>query len=824
MRGARRAAILLSALGCGEPPIYVPFAGEVAVFAIIDANGEITSAGRVTDDAFQRSLDAASVIIWSFRSSDLLESLDRPVDPDSVTVRRGSDREPASGCRRCIGLRGLPPFIVMPGESCAPPVAITPSVEGAEVAPEDLERLRAEIRIDVKGPCGCPTASPQADVSSLEVEPSDGHFPFERLAASPDGSMGFFGEHVIALRARDGQTQVRSESHIFEGAVLAAASSVAGEFLVAVADDLRPLTRQHVVGRSLESELEISTPELRVASIIGAPGTNTFVVSARRPAPDFGICGAPARDWRCSWLMPDGLASADAVDLRLRSGGRLIAYSETFLYELDFVPVFEPGLSTRITSGSGSNSAGVVTTSATTANFRVTPWPVDSRKLIRTTLVDRPGDLIAAFTLDEPIGSLTTIVSSRDTDAPRSFQTLTSLEGSSRESFELDGLAGFVVSRASAAGIERLVVLCDAAACQPPVPAESIFDVVVAPEAQATGAGWVFRAEGAALVRSGGAWRSLFGPMPRPRIAAIVPIDEGSLFLSLSGGHPSFIRHADGSTRSVDLAIPGTVVAAARGLGSSDVLAVGSFEGRGAIHRLDVADLTHRAIEVPASLDPGSFGLVAAIGPSSYLIAGGNRLLLLQRDELRPISVQWDDPATAELEDFDRAESELSFRALAGANGVGFATGSESVILKVDPQRLAASRVHAETAQALNFTAASAACADEVVVATDGNLAGNRESGRILRFTRGSADESPGSFRIEAPRLGQTNGQYAGYPFAVTGPLADPYLVFGSSVVAGATSFRLNGVNFTAAFERPTGLELGTIEGRSFVARIRRGP
>lgn len=779
----------------------LPLAGapdDLYIAAFIDATGTVFSAQRIDVNAPFAAPAGRDVITFVVPRAKLITAEGGEVSAEALASARVrialQSSEPGLGeCGRCLAPPG-DPIVVNSGDSC--PVART--IVGVGGSDEQVERVRAQVRIDWPGacPCGAPPAAPSPRIAFRTVTPSVDAWPVRATAIALDGAVGLFSHHYAAVVAPDGQRVARTRTSSstwcepetpalpFEGTIIAAGAAPDGRFLVVSRVPGERDRAVHVVGRDLSfQQLRLEPENLLVQDIISF-GAQLYVVGELRlTSRGVFACAIVGDKLACTAAAggdlltgatdpPKITRTTDGVLIAAAQGGGF-AYADTNMPAPQWVNRPQGRLALPDGTVTGLNEIASLSTIGDRA-FVCTHTPGVARAIVVTASVT-----VASATATEP--PTWHIVYAGALEAHCAGVT-TPIGQPDRQRFGLSDGTVVDVDRfgvvhesqdtlRETVGIDRPVVRFDSVGRTP---------------------GLAFDNAGGVIRRIGDRYDLVYGSAPPTWSLASVIVDVGAEYWVFGDGPP--VRRISLDTAGnpvqdilrIDGFSAGDRVLAAVYDSSRDGFLVAGIGPESFLRRVD---RSMKATEVPVpELPPDTRFLdLVEVAPDVFLLVAERGVLLrLRGDDATAVVPTWDDPTTPEpesrseracvaLRPIDRRGSMSAiYRAGAAAAGSAWVVGCDGLLMRVHPFaepptaiRVGGARQPDLTAAPPEFLAVAASCADSVVLAAPaGGL--SSESGKVFEVY--PSDASQIAVRAYGPaessQLGFTR-EAAGQPLAV---------------------------------------------------------
>lgn len=187
---------------------------EVAFLSLSGLEGSVVVLARLGPDALvidAKLIDPASapayfsgepedtIHAFAIEGALVQDAAGRPLDADqraALTIARGGELN-TGRCSICPVPAASPPFVLEPGSRCALPAYTEHRRLGFESEPpalsaEQLDAIRADLRIERPGACGClseRTGTVRGSFTTCDVEPGPKPHRWDHLAVSNDGAI-----------------------------------------------------------------------------------------------------------------------------------------------------------------------------------------------------------------------------------------------------------------------------------------------------------------------------------------------------------------------------------------------------------------------------------------------------------------------------------------------------------------------------------------------------------------------------------------------------------------------------------------------------------
>ncbi|MBI4821203.1 MAG: hypothetical protein HY791_33395 [Deltaproteobacteria bacterium] len=805
-------------ISCGSPSFVTPDLGDSLIaYAVFEGNS-VRSAGLLDESAASVEVEGEyEVHTWALPREWIVDLDGRTVDASGLVVQ--SD-DAVDGCHRCINEAASPKWLLVPGESCPPPLFATARGWDANEQPiPTSEDHRQAVRLSRRGTCACPIPEPE-ELPAIELTPilADA-WPVGAVATS-SASIAIFEEHFGVVYFGDGRSMVRRRP--FRGPVEYAEATRLGHYLVATNHPTTPnVTELELYDDELErmATLESSRDlsDLAIDSTSGA----MFVAPKRfNDGHDVALCTEPESPARCDWLLPAEASPLGPAKIRI-TGGRVLVWKESFFYALEGVP--SPGelvVSTRertggVTLGTVSDELGG------THRWRLDEWPsIEGRRVegFDAVVADQ-----AVFVLGRvKSGALadTLLLSAPDElEGPREWRVVQVFGQQDRIGIAADA-EGVLV------GLARDSYRCTREACGPPRATSDVFSTNHRiKDLTNDGFGRVVAvSETSVFVRpkSAASFERVHGPeSPYPVVAVLSRQDSFEVFtapgqkIALEGPLVSTTEPPASLLRLIDVAYDSS---------RSAYLAVHAGSERTQLVRI----LDDRVEMLELELPLGTYR-VAEVAPRRFLVASPTELLAFVDDELLSITVDWDDPQTPLVELAPETHQWLDI----GAGGGGaWAVGSPALVVKVEmfaeppkATRVSAERLDPElynpaSEDSLALSAVHVDCADVGSIGAFGRSFATNETGRLWHLRPGAGGLLDFPAASENGVAAQGTQSDSGRPLRVVGRGGSLSVVFANGSVhrvGSAGRFQLGGATITAAAQARSGeLVVGTSGGLIF--------
>ncbi|MBI4821833.1 MAG: hypothetical protein HY791_36575 [Deltaproteobacteria bacterium] len=651
----RVAMIALLSHGCADRrTVTVDADVVVAVHLAHDEVSKIETTELTGRFDVEVDRDEELVLVPLFGDDFFEGSPKRPMTADSL--RRLAFGFPEAGgagaCGYCTASSVRRPHVLFPGDVCPIAVDRSQDLDGKPVDARTSELVSRSLRVQSPGTCrpSNPRAPDPSTHSFSVILPGKEGEPISAAAAN-DESVALLSENYAALRMENGELFERREDLPFRGTVGLVIPLPDGEFAVGSRDIQSPLNfRFDRLSRDLSATQMGFGPQPIQVNAHAVLGSEYLlagqIVAGQNGRGGVARCHLSSFGFRCEIIHSTGVAN-DFVGITSVGETRFAALSphEVSIGDLSGEDVLQLPLPEELALQEGQGIG----------------WLAPELFVCTHNLVTGSGTLLATRLDSTPAW--------RTVPGPaagcRAFVTLTSSVGLV---FLQDGRS-FQVSEGAAR--ER-----------PLLPSAT-----VVLEAQANGAGQaIVVTTGHAVFRVDSAGAALLHGVasPDPRVAAIVPDADG--FEVISSVHATTRKVTlDGTVSPVtnlpSLPTGAEIAGAVRDGATGELVLAVNRPGGPSLERLG-----HNAESF--SIDGAKqIRAIAEVEPGVLLVSVDHfTLLRITNREVTRVALEWDDPATSEIEvEPELSEGLSSFAGLDQRDGVAFAVGAGATIMRVLP-------------------------------------------------------------------------------------------------------------------------------------------
>lgn len=791
-----------------DPLITAAGPGDLVVSAILSPTGQLTAAALLDADGFDRVNieERERVVVWTIRAADLVGEDHLPLSPERLgEVRVRLTRAPADpdrgACRRCLGRVAAPPQIISAGDSCPVPAFAEVLVRGVDARPVEISgEHRDGLRLEWPGACACGSGATLALDRAEIVGRRAGEWPVEVAAQAADGSVGLFGARLARRVAVDGT--VRDGTIPVEGFLTSGAGALDGSFVLASQTRAQWQNRGLLVDPGFEPHPLGALPFVayRMKRIRGFDAI--FVAGSANPG-EGGLfaCEVEGASSRvaCQSILPSAQVVGKWLGDVASAGPRQV------------VTVGDQG-AYAVGRLDGSTDRWEFVADSVFGRSFVIPGTGEMRTASELATVASIGSrLYACGTGDRPDGGYDRLLLSAI--APAMSVPLALIEWSAVAAVPADFCGRFaeVPGRPDRLRISFPGTSITFEVGSDPSDAAQIEHDPYALESVTPD--WTLgTTEGRNVYRQSSTTAApleqVYGSTvsfdaPYPAVAA-----RGRAFYTF-GTDPLIIEPgavAETRASAVDRFTAADEPTVARYDPSTDTfLVIGLSEGQPWLKRLS-PDGGGQTIELGALAGEMLIGL-AHLSRGRFVVASASRLWLLEGDRLDPLPIDWDDPATAELEGTPRVTEPQRcylpryrsnvgptplWMSLEGAGrGVAFAGGCDGALVRIGPsgvQRVSVLGPNLQNeptrlgARPPAISAIRAACADQVEVAATGRNE-SQELARVWAIFARSEDGAP--VIGDHPELRGLRGDTSGMPVAIFGTFENPQVLLSFGIPRG---------------------------------------
>lgn len=198
------ALVLLACAACSDEVGFLSLSGlesSIVVLARLGPDARVIDAKLIDPASSASYFDGEpedTIHAFALDRALVQDAAGRALDDEQRAALSVAHGEPAATrCSVCPVPASSPPFVLEPGSRCALPAFAEHRQLGFDSAPpalsaEQLDSLRAELRIERPGECGClseRTGTVRGSFSACDVEPGPKPHRWDHVAVSDDGAI-----------------------------------------------------------------------------------------------------------------------------------------------------------------------------------------------------------------------------------------------------------------------------------------------------------------------------------------------------------------------------------------------------------------------------------------------------------------------------------------------------------------------------------------------------------------------------------------------------------------------------------------------------------
>ncbi|MBI4822211.1 MAG: hypothetical protein HY791_38485 [Deltaproteobacteria bacterium] len=705
--------------------------GELAAFVVMGADRTVELAGWVGERSEVEVSDPeVAVVTFAFPRDRLVDLDGLPLGQqilDATRVRGLADSASEGSCGRCVAHDRANRLLALAGSSCPPPEFARTEVQGDRARAEGARDL---VRLDFPGDCACGRLEVGPERPTLSLEPAPGFdWTFSKLSETV-GGFGVFGEHV-SRRVSDEGFEVRMNEPTFPGPIAAAAGTPEGGFVV-IARDVSRAEGFHtqVLSADLTVQSEISGPDARVLGLLHSALPDRYVMATEGPTgvPRMLVCNQPASEWDCGELTPRGLELPVGREVaRLSWTSRPLAlYSPQWMLVFDRAPGTNGPFETVFTSPARGELRG---SDGERVRFLFEVVPNPSQQEVDTIYLALSSTVAAlCLQLGGADPSARTLVAPIDFERPMNWQELDVRQGRCGGIyFHPDGrfttyLGGELID-CSLDGCSAPITYRDLAISDPPEALRQAQSGRVLAHTQST----VFLkgTDGNFSRALGDEYLGVFVHAAE-RHGVALGLTAGGLLIQ--AGDPVSVRSLS-PFRQIHAVVDDT--------STGGFLVAARVAAAWSLFHLSWPEL--EAQEVPGLATEGaSYWELAELAPGRFVVTKDESIFVVHQDQVVDVFIEWDDPATPEIEERPDKCDRL-FNHASGASGGAFVSGCNGLVLSVDgysdpPVARRLSPVGGSMTSAADLRAGYTQCPDDAFFLLRGLGFTDDEYGRLWRI------------------------------------------------------------------------------------------